>query len=172
MKRNDILLFIYNSKAVKSSAIRITKGDDLYNDLLSELLIIVAEMDIEYLVNLYNKKTLEIYCYKIMYYQYTQPHMAFYKKYRSCETTTKGEVYEDDNIDQIHSDVVLLMNKIEKKIAQKRFPAEFRLLELYIEHGTYRKVGALVGISFKTVQYMVKNITEKIKTQYDISCNK
>ena len=107
-----------------------------------------------------------------MYYQYTQPHMAFYKKYRSCETTTKGEVYEDDNIDEIHSDLVLLMNKIEKKIAQKRFPTEFRLLELYVEHGTYRKVGALVGISFKTVQYMVKNITEKIKTQYDISCNK
>ena len=33
-------------------------------------------------------------------------------------------------------------------------------------------IPALVGISFKTVQYMVKNITEKIKTQYDISCNK
>jgi DNA-directed RNA polymerase specialized sigma subunit len=172
VKRNDILLFIYNSKSIKSSAKRITKGDDLYNDLISELLIILSDMDLNYLITLYNKNILEIYCYKIMYYQYTQPHMAFYKKYRSFESTTVEMYTNDENIDEIYDEVVYVINKIEKKVSQKRFPTEFKLLELYVEHGTYRKVGALVDISFKTVHYMVKNLIEKIKKEYDLSCNK
>lgn len=166
MTKNEILLFVYNSNNIKSSAKRITKGDDLYNDLLSELLIIVSELDFEFVNDLYSRGKLEAWCWKTMYYQYTQPHMAFYKKYRSFETTNAIE-YDETNVDEIHAEVVELMNRIEKRIAQKRFPTELRLLELYVKHGTYRAVGKEVNISFKTAQYLVKQITETIKKEYD-----
>jgi hypothetical protein len=66
---------------------------------------------------------------------------------------------------------VVLINKIERKIAQKRYPTEIRLLELYVKHKTYRAVEKEIGISFKTVQYLVKQITEQIRKEYDISYN-
>lgn len=170
MNRDVILLFIYNSPNIKASAKKITKGDDLYNDLLSELLIIVSEMDIDVLKDLYLRNKLESYCWKIMYYQYTQPHMAFYKKYRSFETSN-GIEYSDDNVDEMYANVIILMDKIEKHIAKKRYPSEVRLLELYAEHQSFRAVGRELGIAYNTVKYMVNNFTEKIRKEYDISYN-
>ena len=117
MTRDNILLYIYNSQNIKSSAKRITKGDDLYNDLVSELLIIVSELDLKFVTDLYERGKLDAWCWKTMYYQYTQPHMPFYKKYRSKEII-EADIIEQSNVDEIYSEVITLMNKIEKKIAQ------------------------------------------------------
>lgn len=177
---NDFILFIYNSKNIQLAARRITSGNDLYHDLISELLLMVSEMDISFLQSLYDKKQLIIYCYKIMYYQYIGPHTVFYKKYRVFETeqnlnkTDQMKIMEDEDSDneEIYNNLINIINKIEKGIAIKRYPTEIRLLELYVKCGTYRKIEKEVGISFKTAQYLVKNIIEKIKKEYDISYNK
>lgn len=169
MQLNEILAIIYNSKKILVSAKSIAQGTGLHDDLVSELIMIVSEMNLDFLNKLQEKKELEVYCYKIMYYQFTNPKMNFYKNYRQAIISNEEE--DPYDIDGTYLNVTQLLSKIEKEIAQKRYPTEIRLLELYVEHGTYRKVGDAVGISFKTVQYLVKQVIEKIRSDYDISYN-
>jgi hypothetical protein len=170
MTKDEILLFVYNSQNIKASAKRITKGDDLYNDLLSELLLIVSEIPFDVVNDLYAKKELEVYCYKIMYYQFNNPNLEFYRKYRSFETSV-GIEYTEENIDEKYAEIKTIMDNIEKGIACKRYPAEVRLLEVYAEKGSFRATGREVGIACNTVKYMINNITEKIRKEYDSTNN-
>lgn len=164
---NEILLHIYNSESIKNAAKRIAGQSGLEEDLASELLIIISETNKDLIERLYKENKLIDYCCKIMWYQFTNPSNAFYKKYRATfELREEQREEEKDDIDTYKA-VTDIINKIEYKIAQKRYPSEIRLLYLYSELGNYRAVGNEVGIHFTTVQYMVKNIIEKIKKEYD-----
>jgi len=165
---NEILEFIYKSKIILNSAKKITNGNDLYEDLISELIIIISGTNEGIIKGLYERGELELYCYKIMYNQYTNPRNEFYKKYRTFETQVEGEENIESNIDEQYSDVVKLMKTMYRNGQQ----AEIRLLQLKVKFKTYRAVGKELGLAYKTVEYVVKNITEQIRKQYDLSNNR
>lgn len=167
---NEILLHIYNSKGIKDAAKRIAGG--LSDDLMQELLIMISEANQEIITKLYKENKLVEYCCKMMYYQYTNPSNSFYKKYRSSYELKQEQREEDKDDTDTYKVVTEIINKLEGQISKKRYPSEIRLLYLYSELGNYRAVGNEVGIHFTTVQYMVKNIIEKIKKEYDSTNNR
>jgi len=171
MLRDEILVFIYKSKLIQNSAKKITGTSGLHEDLISELILIISETKEGFIKELYERNELELYCYKIMYYQYTNPKMEFFKKYRSYETQVGEIETHEEKIDELYSDVSEIMAKIKEKPNKSKDDVKVQILEMYIELGSVWRVGEQLKCSQMTAHYYIKEITQQIRKEYDLSYN-
>lgn len=88
MDKHTILKSII-SPDLERYAFKIAKGNDLYRDCLSELILVLGEMDEGRLIELNNNKQLVPYCCKVIYLSFNSPTSPFYKKYIKPELLSK-----------------------------------------------------------------------------------
>lgn len=163
MDKHTILKSII-SPDLERYAFKIAKGNDLYRDCLSELILVLGEMDEVRLIELNNNKQLVPYCCKVIYLSFNSPTSPFYKKYIKPELSDEIQDYSIDelgliNIEELEASIV----KLEEEISKKRFPSEVRLFELYKELGSYRAVAKKVNIPVMTVFYIIEGFKQEIK---------
>lgn len=170
---NELLKFIYENEKIQKSAKNIAGGREYWVDLLSELILSLSKMDLTRLSAMKDSGELIPFCYKTMYYKHNNPYESFYKNYRVFESISVETIeYKDEAEEDIYEQVLIAINKVEFRISRERYPTECKLLEAYIEHGTFRKTAEKTGINFNTIQQCVTRVIKEIKKEYDISNNK
>lgn len=138
-------------------AYKVSKGNDLYKDIVSEALIYLYDLDNEKF-NLIDD--LKSYVCKMIYLSWNSPTSPFYRKFRNDNDTNYKEVgYE--NTDSILEDLDVLEDDISK--SKNRMAFEVRLFKMYAEMGSYRKVAERVDIPTMTVYKLVNSVREKMK---------
>lgn len=91
--RNTILTELFNSEKLNEIINNITKGNDLKDDLKSELFLILSEMKAAKLKAAYTGNYLLYLCINILKKQYNSSTSPFHKKYRG--KLKFGELYND-----------------------------------------------------------------------------
>lgn len=152
---------------VISFAKKITSGNDLYHDIISETVIYIATLPEDKRKAINNLKS---YFCKVIFFSWNSPSSPFYKKYRNDRSEFLYDLpYEEcEEKEEKLFDSVKIKNRIlilEKEIAKKRYPTEIRLLDLYLKLKSYRAVSKEVDIPVKSVHYQIKKIILQIKNE-------
>lgn len=165
-----ILSSLITRPDIISYAKKTCKGNDMYKDILSELYLYLYDKDEEWLKELNDGNKLFYYAIKIVYLSWNSPTSPFYKKYRNTE---HDDVFcpflaDDETPEENKFDTQKWFDRFEQdedEISKKRFPVETRLIKLYIQYGSYRKVAKEVGIPHTTVCSVVTNYVKKLKNE-------
>lgn len=162
MDRAHIVSSIITSD-LERYAFKVSKGNDLWKDSISELVISLYEMDEEKLISLFNRGELAPYCYKILWFSFNSESSPFYRKYIKPEQTSELINY-DLEFEEVDVEVIRgFINSLEAEISKKRFPSEVRLFELYSELGSYRAVAKKVNLPVMTCFYIIEGFKNEIK---------
>lgn len=170
MTRDIIVKSIYLNTHLSDFARRTTKGNDLWQDIISEMLISISEMPESKLIELHRSEGLVNYCYKIIHLSWNSPNSPFYVKYRAKEgDDIRIEGVEVDGYD-VEIDVLSgkcdrIIKEIEFDISQKRYPSEVKVFELYTEIGSIRGVAERLRLPVMTVWEMINRFREKVKSK-------
>lgn len=183
MTRDIIVKSIYLNTNLSDFARRTTKGNDLWQDIISEMLISISEMPESKLIELHRSEGLVNYCYKIIHLSWNSPNSPFYVKYRAKEGDDRvvmvGEDYYseielltmvevdayDAEIDVLSGKCDRIIKEIEFDISQKRYPSEVKVFELYTEIGSIRGVAERLRLPVMTVWEMINRFREKVKSK-------
>lgn len=163
MDRGKVITKLLTNE-LKAYAFKQSKGNDLWNDCLSEMVLCLYDMDEDRFKRLSESGEITPYCYKIIYLSFNSPTSPFYKKYIKAEQSDEflgQELFEYDeiNVDEIKG----FISSLEVEISKKRFPAEVRLFELYCELGSYRAVAKKVNLPVMTCFYIIEGFKTEIK---------
>lgn len=170
MTRDIIVKSIYLNTNLSDFARRTTKGNDLWQDIISEMLISISEMPESKLIELHRSEGLVNYCYKIIHLSWNSPNSPFYVKYRAKEgDDIRIEGIEVDGYD-VEIDVLSrkcdrIIKEIEFDISQKRYPSEVKVFELYTEIGSIRETAKTLKLPVMTVWKMINRFKEKVKSK-------
>jgi hypothetical protein len=157
-EKEKILLDIFNNDSLKSYAYRVSNGNSLKDDLFSELILSINDMDEIKLFNLVDDKKILNYCYKIIWLSWNSTTSPFYIKYLKENKTdfiiseTKKKYCEAFVFDEL--------KKMESNLS--RFPTEIKIFELYLKLKSSRKVAKETGIPRSTVQYLVSQVKKEL----------
>lgn len=155
---NTILTEIATNEKIKAHAFKCAKGSDLWQDCISDLIITLAELNKDKLIDLYNKGTIYLYCFKIIWLSFNSEKSPFYRKYikRSLyipmETETSFdycETYVNERLDELEKDSI-------------KYPTDIHLFRLYLKFGSFRKVEKETGIQAMTVCKIINKLKTKI----------
>jgi len=170
--KEKILKEIFSNKGIQAYAKKVCNGDDFHNDLVQELYIYLNDKDENLIVDMYNKKTIYFYIFRIMYYSWNSATSPFYKKYKATNYNELKHFEISDNEPQIESDMfdyAKWINKIEYDIKESwynnKVHTEGVLMLKYLELGSYREVEKEMGISYRTVQSIVQRYAKKLKDE-------
>lgn len=193
MTRDVIVKSIYLNKNLSDFAKRTTKNNDLWKDIISEMLISISDMPESKLIELYRSEGIVNYCYKIIYLSWNSPNSPFYKKYRTVEgaeitywrtgddgsdsamthiytvgshslTNNEDDAY-DPEIDILHNKCDVIIKDIEFDISQKRYPSEVKVFELYTEMGSIRATAKTLKLPTMTVWKMINRFKDNVKSK-------
>lgn len=168
MDKDSKISLLFSDKTIYNYAYKVAKGNDLYKDIVSEIIIYFYELSVEDFEKI---KDLKSYACKMIYYSWNSATSPFYKKYKNDRDFTLKDVFlldEEDEKESNHIDIIEFkkeLTQIEKNISQKRFPCEVRLCELYLEMKSYRAVANLLGIPATTVHYQVNKVISEMKNK-------
>lgn len=166
---NQILL-IAKDKSVYDYSYKIAKGNDLYKDIISEIIIHLSELEDEK----FNKiNDLKSYVCKMIYFSWNSPTSPFFRKFRNDRDFLIKDVftYDEEIETKEESKYIDIKNfktelgEIENRISEKRYPSEIKLFELYLELKSYRAVAKLVGIPASSVHHQVNRVIEEMKNK-------
>jgi DNA-directed RNA polymerase specialized sigma24 family protein len=157
MEKNAKISLIASDMTIYDYAYKVAKGNDLYRDIVSDVLLYLYDLPSEKFDKINDLKS---YVCKMIYFSWNSATSPFYRKYRLDNDFKVKEnvIFEEDAITKE-------LEQIEMRISKKRYPTEVRLFELYVELGTYRAVSEALGIPLKSVHYQVKKVIEEMKNK-------
>ena len=157
MTKNEIIEELAKNKVVEEIAINTSKGsypdlDDFINDIYLELL----EKPEDKIQQLYQKNQIKFFISRMITNNLFSANSRYYYKYQlwNNKRTELKEFKTDDII------------KLKKIIFYKLTEAERRIIILYAQEESLRKLGALLGISTASAWIEVNKIRKKIKGYY------
>jgi hypothetical protein len=113
--KDDILVQLYKSDFIKDLIWTITSGNQLKEDLKSELFLILFEMDDRRILGAYNNNYLHYLCVNILKKQYHSKTSPFHKKFR-----WSGKVRDTEPLEWKYN----YNSPLEIEIEEVRFPEE------------------------------------------------
>jgi hypothetical protein len=166
MKAKEIINKIAAGREYKDICRNIAKGNQLYEDLFQELIIILCEYDPVKLEDIYDRGQIKWFIIKILTNQYKSKHSPFHKKFRAfSERTTISDIdFPEDPTDNNED----LLNIVDTAIERHLFTDqndwyETNLFKSYIEVGSLRKLSQKTGISRSAISYSVDGFKNTIK---------
>jgi DNA-directed RNA polymerase specialized sigma subunit len=150
MTARQIIEELYRSEELRECLSRI-KPIDIQEDLLQHCFLELLNKEESVILNLYKENRLNKYVVKMMYNQFWQRNSDFNK-------LKSKEVYSND----FEHPTEIIKEEIIVPLGKLNWVSE-KVLVLYAEHKTYRKVGNITGIPYSTIFRMVKKAKKKIK---------
>ncbi len=173
ISRNDIVIAINADKKYKDYCIRVCNGKDIANDLYQYVIEQVLLMNEERLQALYNSGEIRMYLTRVIYINANSRTAPFLREHENIDSVdiSSVESIDESTIDNEYSE--LLTIKVKKEIEQEvteclkagSYPASVKLLELYAEHKSIKKVSELTLIPYMTVYRHVNTLRDKIKNK-------
>lgn len=172
MTRNDIIIAINNDKKYKQYCFRVCNGKDLANDLYQYVMEELLLMDEQRLQSLYSSGDIRMYLTRVIYINAnsrTAPFLRQHENIESVDLSLLDFMYNEDIEELENNEYVSIKVKkeIEKEIEEctkiGAYPASVKLLELYSEHKSIKKVSELTKIPYMTVYRHVNALRDKIK---------
>jgi len=137
---------------------QLTNGNDIYKDLINEVILILNDMS--------DIRSVESTARSVAWRQINTKGKNLNKMFASVGSDLLGiEVAEEEmDIEDEYSITVNVIEKdLHKSIAEDSFPVEYEVFKAYIKLGTIRKVSAFYGIPRSSVGRFLKNYRERIQ---------
>lgn len=191
MTREVIINTLANNEQLKAYARKTTKGNTLWEDIISEMLLYLMELPEERFIQIYRSEGLQSYCYKIIHLSWNSENSPFYKKYkRESSDLTTDRIFEQANpgiyfqtknsysfemehrdksepynheIDITYKKCVKAVKMLKYDVSKSGMPTKAILFDLYLQHGSYRKVAKQLSIPTMTIFKIINNIKDEIK---------
>jgi hypothetical protein len=157
--RNEILVEFWNSKDV-NNAIAKMHPVELQQDLKSEVFLILAELDNDKIVGLYQRKELKFYIVRIILNLVKSTDKKFFQKYRNFieyKEIDTAEVFQEDIIDNVINavDELYWYQKEVLRLYANEFDCNARELS--------RKTGIPYMSLIRTINQTKKELKKKIR---------
>ena len=136
----------------------------LWEDIIAEMLLYLYEIPEERFIEIYRSEGLQSYCYKIIHLSWNSEYSPFYKKYLKEEPRTDNVEFEyNPEIDITYKKCKKAVDDLVKDVSQSGMPTKAILFDLYLRHGSYRKVAKQLNIPTMTIFKIINNIKDEIK---------
>lgn len=164
MTRDVIITSISKNEYLKAYARKTTQGNSLWEDIISEMIISLYEIPEERFIAIYQSEGLQSYCFRIIYLSWNSPNSPFYRKYRVEEPRTDNETFEyNPEIDILYTKCKEQVDCLINDISSSGMPTKAIIFDLYLKHGSIRKVAKELKIPTMTIFNIIHGIKEKIK---------
>lgn len=156
--KNDIISELYQSKEVNELISKI-RPVELQDDLKQYAFAVLLEKPDAFIIELHNKKQLRYFLVKIISNSVFSNRSGFLKIHKLSDNADI-DVIADIPVD--NSSMHEVIGKIHAEI-KNVYWYNAELLNLYSEHGSYRKVSEITNIPVKSVYNAIKHAKETIK---------
>ena len=150
MTARQIIEDLYRSDELRECLSKI-KPKELQDDLLQHCFLELLNKDESIIITLHSEGRFIGYVVKMMYNMVTWQNSEF-NRIKMREVLTNDFVHPSEEQEE---EIIVPLNKL-NWVSEK-------VLVLYAEHKTYRKVGEITGIPYSTIFQMVKKAKKKIK---------
>jgi hypothetical protein len=157
-RKNQIIDELYRSKELNECVKKYIKPVEIQNDIIQVTFLELLEKPDEFIIDLYTRNKLKQYVINMMYNQLKWQRSS-YKKTLQKELS----VFEFIDIPEeiAPEKIIIPLHKLNWYDA--------KMLELYAEHKSYRKIEAETGIEYsgicKTIQKVRKEIIKHIENE-------
>jgi DNA-directed RNA polymerase specialized sigma24 family protein len=155
MEKHSKISLLASDKTIYDYAFKVAKGNDLYKDIVSEILIYLYDLPQDKFDKINDLKS---YVCKMIYFSWNSSTSPFYKKFRN---DNDYKIKEDVSFEL--DDATEELEQIEIRMSKKKYPIDIRLFELYTELGTYRAVGNVLGLPHRNIHYRIQKVIEEMK---------
>jgi len=167
LTKSEIILGIYNSSSLRNYARSLEPA--LYEDLFSEVMVILLEYDEARIIEMKDKGYINFFVVKILSNLSNSKNSPFYYKFKKplefCRNLNRADLvqpryehYKDRLIYKIEAEL-----KKDVAVSTDGFGYEVRLLNMYLELGSLRKVARKTGINYKTISLTINDLIKRIK---------
>src|SRR3990167_4351256 len=153
MTKAEAIDYISKEKKFFYLCKKITKGNELYNDLYQESLLIMLEYSEDYFKEI---KCLDCLVFKIIYNMWASNTSSFWRKYRKPLEMPVIIIEDDDKIEQEK-----LLNKIES-ILSRQYWYDREIFKKVIEEGSMGKLSRKTKISKMSISRTYRKVKKKI----------
>lgn len=168
--RNQIIEEIYRDTQYISYCRKVCNDSVLADDLFQYLILYLMEMPEGKLEALYNEGNLRNYIARIIYCSINGNRSQFLKEITGnlinidCTLLPNLDCSITAEKNKLINKVKIILDRETKKcINNGEYPAHVKLLEIYVDHGSFKKVSDLTGIPYKTVRRNIQSLIAKIK---------
>lgn len=152
MTKAEILDKLYRTERVSK---RVNK--ELVDDLKQQAFLILLGKSEEFILDYWERGTLEFYLAKLMYNQANWPKSEFNKIVKQIGITSDIPEEEEEEYNKEEKE-----QRLEATVSTL-YPYHQKLLRLYAELGTYRAVGEYTGVNWKSVYNAVQIAKREVK---------
>ena len=157
MEKNASISLIASDMSIYDYSFRVAKGNDLYKDIVAEVIIYLYDMDNTKFSEI---KDLKSYVCKMIWFSWNSSTSPFYRKYRNDLDVIQKD-YGFEEIDSVLEELNVIENDIENS---KNRPAyEVRIFKMYVDLGSYRAVAKKLDMSTMNVYKICNTVIEKMK---------
>jgi len=157
MEKNASISLIASDMSIYDYSFRVAKGNDLYKDIVAEVIIYLYDMDNTKFSEI---KDLKSYVCKMIWFSWNSSTSPFYRKYRNDLDVIEKD-YGFEEIDSVLEELNVIENDIENS---KNRPAyEVRIFKMYVDLGSYRAVAKKLDMSTMNVYKICNTVIEKMK---------
>jgi hypothetical protein len=156
--RNDIISELYQSKEVNELISKI-RPIELQDDLKQYAFAVLLEKPEAFIIDLHNKKQLRYFLVKIITNSVFTNRSGFMTLHKLTKDLDVDCISDVENESSNYHDLLDSCNTEIKNVYW--YNAE--LLNLYAQHGSYRKVSEVTNIPVKSVYNAIKKAKETIK---------
>jgi DNA-directed RNA polymerase specialized sigma24 family protein len=132
----------------------------LPDDLIQEVALVLMELSEDKWQQINEGGYLRYYVVRTMLNMATSPRSSFSKLY-NLHNYEQIDYDREDYDEEKESDIQML-----EMLMEELYWYDRKILEMWLEEGSYRKVSAKVGIPFKSIGNSVKRALETLKQNY------
>lgn len=162
--RNKIIECLYKSerldKVIKNIVGKRDTADELREELKSELFVVLCELKDHEIVEIYNNRYLDFYIIRTI-------QNMFYSGGSFFQTHIKTSIVDRMSYDHIFEEEqenAQAQHDINKALSCLNW-FERQVLDLYVEHGSIKKIVEITGVSYRYAQDVFNATKHKVKTQ-------
>lgn len=157
MDAKKLLEEIYISKELKDCIAKI-KPIDIQQDVLQHSFVELLLKDDDLIIDLAKRNKLLPFVTKVIYNMVKWQRSTW--KYTKSKEIYNGINYDNNVVEENEEEINIPLESL--------YWYEARILELYAEHGSYRKVEQITGISYVSIFNTVKKARKNIKKNMDL----
>lgn len=173
MTRDSIINLIVNDNEYKSICMKIAKNKIDAEELYSELILMLLELEPNKIENIYsasNGVLFKFYVIRCAVNMHKSIHSRYgrnYNKHKNLLSLSNINVDVPDerepiNKDRLHNDVISVMNSIEKSYGNE-FPYDVKMMEAFMNHKSIRELSRKTKIPFISCYNSLNRIKKKIQ---------
>lgn len=169
MTKTEIIEQLYNTKEF-NECINKMHPAELRQDLKAEVILVMCELDENKVIEMHQKKQLTFYAARVILNMAMSNTSQFYKTYRNANILEYKE-NEKQSITEIgeirEREVIELAQDLKKDNYKKAREGlswyHNQLIDLYIEHGSYRLIEKETGIPFESIYKSMQTAIKQIR---------